>query len=134
MRTTILPTSWSHKATPHRRLAAVVNALSIRDSAEARSLFVQCVRGRRLTFDPGSVRPLMLRALTEPWDRPADLAIPAVSLVKLNPVIKENCERAAGAWPVRIMAEGLAGRPTGDGGGPTAAGGARNRAGVRCRA
>ena len=97
---------------PAQALAAVVNALSIRDSAEARSLFVQCVRGRRLTFDPGSVRPLMLRALTEPWDRPADLAIAAVSLVKLNPVIKENCERATGAWPVRIMAEGLAGRPT----------------------
>ena len=93
-------------------LAAVVNALNIRDSAEARALFVQCVRGRRLTFDPGTVRPLMLRALTEPWDRPADLAIPAVSLVKLNPVIKDNCERAAAAWPVRIMPEGLAGRPT----------------------
>ncbi len=89
-----------------------MNALNIRDSAEARALFVQCVRGRRLTFDPGSVRPLMLRALTEPWDRPADLAIPAVSLVKLNPAIKENCERAASAWPVRIMPEGLAGRPT----------------------
>ena len=43
------------------------------------------------------IRPLMLRALSEPWDRPADLAVPAVSLVKLSP----RSSNAARAPPPR---------------------------------
>jgi SAM-dependent methyltransferase len=53
----------------------------------------------------------MLRALSELWDRPSDLALPAMSLVKLEPAIRDGCERAAAAWPKRItggeLADGL---------------------------
>jgi SAM-dependent methyltransferase len=48
--------------------------------------------------------------LSEPWDRPADLAVPAMSLVKLNPAVKEACTRAARAWPARLTIEDLSGR------------------------
>ena len=88
-------------------LAAVIRALGMRETAEAKALFVECVRYRKLVYDPGGLRPLMARALTEPWDRPADLAIPAVSLVKLDPAIKQCCDQAARAWPVRVAQDVL---------------------------
>ena len=97
-----------------RALAAVMRALAAKrtgeESSEAKSLFVQCVRNRKLTSDAGGIRALVLRALLEPWDRPADLAAPAVSLVKLNPAVKECCARAARAWPARLTIEDLSGR------------------------
>ena len=97
-----------------RALPAVVRALAAEkageETAEAKALFVQCVRNRQLTSDSGEVRAFVLRALSEPWDRPADLAVPATSLVKLNPAVKECCARAARAWPARLTVEDLSGR------------------------
>src|SRR5262245_1733282 len=93
-----------------RALPAVIRALAANESDDAKALFVQCVRNRQLTADAGGVRAAMLRALAEPWDRPADLAAPAVSLVKLNPAVKECCARAARAWPARLTIEDLSGR------------------------
>jgi tetratricopeptide (TPR) repeat protein/SAM-dependent methyltransferase len=95
-----------------RAVAAVTRALASKETAEAKSLFVECIRNRKFTSDPFNARPLVLRALAEPWDRPADLAMPAVSLVKLNPAIKDTCARAVAAWPARITLEGLSGRLT----------------------
>jgi tetratricopeptide (TPR) repeat protein len=95
-----------------RAVAAVTRALASKETAEAKSLFVECIRNRKFTSDPFNARPLVLRALAEPWDRPADLAMPAVSLVKLNPAIKDTCARAVAAWHARITLEGLSGRLT----------------------
>ena len=78
-----------------RALAAVTRALAAKETSAAKALFVQCVRNRKFTSDALGVRPLVLRALSEPWDRPADLAVPAVSLVKLNPAVTDCCARAA---------------------------------------
>jgi SAM-dependent methyltransferase len=39
-----------------------------------------------------------------------DLALPAVSLVKLNPAISHCCARATAAWPTRLKIEDLSGR------------------------
>jgi len=93
-----------------RALPAVIRALAANESDDVKALFVQCVRNRQLTSDAGGVRAAVLRALAEPWDRPADLAAPAVSLVKLNPAVKECCARAARAWPARLTIEDLSGR------------------------
>ena len=93
-----------------RALAAVMRALAARETGEAKALFVECVRNRKFTSDPLGIRPLMLRALSEPWDRPADLALPAVSLVKLGPAIMHCCTRAAAAWPARLTIDDLSGR------------------------
>ena len=58
------------------------------------------------------MRSLLLQALSEPWDRPSDLASAAASVVKLNPAIAGCCQRAVDAWPQRLPAERLFG-PTG---------------------
>jgi tetratricopeptide (TPR) repeat protein/SAM-dependent methyltransferase len=97
------------RAARPRALAAVTRALASKETGEAKALFVECIRNRKFTSDPFNTRPLMLRALAEPWDRPADLAMPAVSLVKLNPAIRDTCARAVEVWPVRIMLEDLSG-------------------------
>jgi tetratricopeptide (TPR) repeat protein/SAM-dependent methyltransferase len=108
---TLLSQELDRTARP-RALAAVTRALASNETGEAKSLFVECIRNRKFTSDPFNARPLVLRALAEPWDRPADLAMPAVSLVKLSPAIRDTCARAVAAWPVRIMLEDLSGRLT----------------------
>jgi tetratricopeptide (TPR) repeat protein/SAM-dependent methyltransferase len=96
-----------------RVLATVMRALAAKETTEARALFVQCVKNRKFTADPGGgARALLLRALSEPWDRPADLAVPVASLVKLNPAIRDACARADRAWPKRLVLEDLSGRLT----------------------
>src|SRR5512134_3953339 len=54
-------------------LEAASRALAARDSADARALFVRCVRGAdQLPAFPG-FRRLLIRALRETWARPAVL-------------------------------------------------------------
>src|SRR5215470_11314210 len=95
-----------------RVLSAVTHAFAVKETGEARALFVRCIRERTLTSDAGGVRALVLRALSEAWDRPADFATAAVSLIKLNPAVKDACARAARAWPRRLTIEDLTGRLT----------------------
>jgi tetratricopeptide (TPR) repeat protein len=93
----------------HHALKAVLRVLAVADDAETRALFVACISNRKLSADPGGVREQLIRALLEPWDRSADLAMPAASLVKLNPAIKYACARAAQKWPQRLVLEDLSG-------------------------
>ena len=105
----------------HRRAARHARALAAghagaappRKPSEAKALFVQCVRNRRLTFDPAAVlarcccAPCRSRGIVRPISpfRPS-------SLVKLDPAIRDACERAAQAWPRRLAVDDLAGRLT----------------------
>jgi tetratricopeptide (TPR) repeat protein/SAM-dependent methyltransferase len=102
----------SDRSNRARALAAVTRALAARETSAAKALFVECIKNRKFSTDAAGVRALMLRALSEPWDRPADLAAPAVSLVKLNPAVKDACARVGQTWPERIMLENLSGRLT----------------------
>jgi tetratricopeptide (TPR) repeat protein/SAM-dependent methyltransferase len=95
-----------------RALSAITRALAARETDATKALFVQCIKNRSFISDPVGVRALVLRALSEPWDRPADLAVPAASLVKLNPAVKDACARVARAWPDRILLENLSGHLT----------------------
>jgi SAM-dependent methyltransferase len=83
-----------------RALGVVMRTLNFAETAAAKGLFVLCVRGRPLASDDGNIRALVLRALTEPWDRPADVSTAATSLVKLNPVTRASC-----AWPANAGSE-----------------------------
>jgi tetratricopeptide (TPR) repeat protein/SAM-dependent methyltransferase len=98
------------KSSRARALAAVTRALAVKETSRAKALFVECIRNRKFTSDALGIRPLMLRALSEPWDRPTDLAFPAASLVKLSPAIMQCCARATAAWPTRLKIEDLTGR------------------------
>jgi tetratricopeptide (TPR) repeat protein/SAM-dependent methyltransferase len=106
----VLSSAGSDRGHRARALAAVTRALAAKESSAAKALFLQCISNRKFTSDLPGVRALVLRALSEPWDRPADLAVPAASLVKLNPAVKDTCARVTKAWPKRIMLENLSGR------------------------
>jgi Flp pilus assembly protein TadD/SAM-dependent methyltransferase len=90
-------------------LELVVRALETEDSVDTHTLFVQCLRSLRSVPDVGRIRELMIRALTEPWGRPADLSAAATSLIKQNEIIRDCIERAQAAWPRRLPAEALFG-------------------------
>ncbi len=68
-------------------LGLVRQALEIEESVDTRTLFVQCVRSLRSVPDVPGVRGLMIRALTEPWGRPADLSAAAASLIMQDKAI-----------------------------------------------
>jgi tetratricopeptide (TPR) repeat protein/SAM-dependent methyltransferase len=93
-----------------RALTVVMAALAVKETDTGKTLFVECVRNRKFTADAGGARGLLLRAMSESWGRPADLAMPTVSLVKLSPAVKECCARAAKVWPARLAIEDLSGR------------------------
>jgi SAM-dependent methyltransferase len=83
-------------------LEEVAQALTLRDSAEAHALFVQCVRqADRLPKAPAFRRQL-IRALREAWGRPAALTGPAIALVKGDPAVAAVLRSAAAAWPQRL--------------------------------
>lgn len=86
-------------------------ALQIRESPEIKSGFAQCIKNIYFTHEIPDIRFLVARAISEPWERPADLANPAISLVKLHPGIKECITRATSAWPAELSQHELLGPP-----------------------
>ena len=90
-------------------LNIIRQSLQIKETGEAKSIFVACVKGLRCTRDDGKLRIAMVRALTEPWGRPNELAPISTELIKLNPDFAGCMGRAGGAWPVRLSAQDLFG-------------------------
>src|SRR5215469_4468881 len=90
-------------------IGAASRALALRETAQTEALFAQCIREARFTADDGRIRKLMLRALSEVWDRPRDLAAACISLIKLDTVVSGSIGRANSAWPARLPATELLG-------------------------
>jgi SAM-dependent methyltransferase/tetratricopeptide (TPR) repeat protein len=90
-------------------LGLVRQALATEESNDTRTLFVQCVRSVRLLPNLDWLRDLMVRALTEPWGRPADLAGAAASLIRRNEAINGCIARVEQAWRQRLAAGELFG-------------------------
>ena len=65
-------------------LSTIRQSLRIGESPEAKAIFVDCVM--RLADLPGDedFQAIMVRALTEPWARPRELAPMAINMVKRN--------------------------------------------------
>jgi len=83
-------------------LDAISRALALRDDADARALFVLCVRAAdRLPAAP-AFRRLLTRALREAWTRPVALTGPAIALIKSDPVVATAVRTAMAAWPQRL--------------------------------
>jgi Tfp pilus assembly protein PilF/2-polyprenyl-3-methyl-5-hydroxy-6-metoxy-1,4-benzoquinol methylase len=97
-------------------LETVLRSLRIRETVKAKWLFVELAKSLRWTSDNAQIRAAMVRALTEPWARPSELAHSSASLIKLNPQIGASVARAAHAWPRSLSAAELFG-PVIDGGG-----------------
>jgi SAM-dependent methyltransferase len=77
-------------------------ALTWKDSDAGRALFTDCVRSA--TSFPGDpvFRALLIRAISEPWARPVELAPAAVAVIKSQPVVASAVTLAAASWPRRL--------------------------------
>ena len=95
---------------PMMALNVIKRSLQIKETEEAKSNFVACVKHLRFTHDDSDIRVTLVRALTELWGRPAYLARAGIDLVKLNPDIGVCVARATSAWPLRLSAQDLFGR------------------------
>jgi tetratricopeptide (TPR) repeat protein/ubiquinone/menaquinone biosynthesis C-methylase UbiE len=87
----------------------LARALKLRESATAKSLFVTCLRQMRSGADHPAMRELTLRALTESWGDPGEIADFIQSLIKAGPETGPAIARAAAAWPRRLAAAELFG-------------------------
>src|SRR6516165_9466786 len=90
-------------------IGAAGRALAFHETSQTKMLFAQCVKEARFTADDGRIRKLMLRALSEIWDRPRELAAACISLIKLDAVVNGSIARANSAWPARLPATELLG-------------------------
>jgi tetratricopeptide (TPR) repeat protein len=74
----------AHLALDNRKAAldAALRALALEETPQTRRLFVQCVKDLRFDGDATALRPWLLRALKEGWDRPGDLARVSAELVR----------------------------------------------------
>jgi len=63
-------------------LDSALRALASRETPQTRRLFVQCVKDIEIENEIAGLRPLLLRALTENWDRPDDLARVSAGLIR----------------------------------------------------
>jgi SAM-dependent methyltransferase/Flp pilus assembly protein TadD len=80
------------------------------ETPELRAAFAQCLRGAAFDgADPDAgfgklddVRRFAIRALSEPWTRPADVAPACIRLILRDAAIAECVARASRAWPERL--------------------------------
>jgi tetratricopeptide (TPR) repeat protein/SAM-dependent methyltransferase len=87
---------------PNEALALVRQAFSVGETAQLKQLFVACVE--KPVNDPAgeNLRPLLIRAMTEPWGRPEQLMLQATATLRADRRINAAIERADTAWPRRL--------------------------------
>lgn len=94
---------------PAEALSVVRRSLNIEESDDAKGLFVHCLsRASGVTDDKG-LRPLMVRALSDFWGWPSDLARVCIDLIRLDHDIAGCVARAAKAWPRPLAGQTLFG-------------------------
>jgi len=80
-------------------LAVLARALSIRETERTKAMLVSCLRAVRYVPEVPGLRGLVVRAMSEPWARPADFAYAAAGLIKSGIAAGECIKRACAAWP-----------------------------------
>src|SRR5262249_26406989 len=75
-------------------LGALRRAIDIGGTGETKSLFVQFLRAQPSIPSVDDLRELMVRALTEPWHRPREIAPIATGLIRYDIAIQPCIERA----------------------------------------
>jgi len=78
------------------------HSLAVRETPRARKLFVQLARRSDWSGGDDEIRRLMVRALTEPWDRPGALSGACAALIRSHPAIGPLVTRANDTWPDRL--------------------------------
>ena len=77
---------------------AIRHSLAARETPKARKLFVELARRFAGSGGNEEMRRLMVRALTEPWDRPGALSHACARLIRSHPAIGPLVMRADAAW------------------------------------
>ena len=90
---------------PAQALAVLRRALQIKETPATKTLIVQCLEEPRAIPDLTGLRDLVVRALSEPWGRPSDLARAASHLIKGNVALRPGIAQANASWPPRLAAE-----------------------------
>lgn len=90
-------------------LGVLRRALAVQETAETRTLFVQCAASFGLVPNVDDFRNLIARALTEHWCRTADISGVATTLVSRDATIARYIDLAVSAWPTRLPARDLLG-------------------------
>jgi tetratricopeptide (TPR) repeat protein/2-polyprenyl-3-methyl-5-hydroxy-6-metoxy-1,4-benzoquinol methylase len=88
-------------------LKAIQRSIEIEEIENNKLLFVECVRN--LNFIPHGIdlRENLIRALSEPWGRPIDVAKSACHIIKLNGATSACIQRVNNAWPMRLPVQEL---------------------------
>jgi len=94
---------------PEAALASYLRALQIAENPEAKLGFVACLKDAKISQDDPALRRLVIRAISEPWGRPHELASIAAGLIKLDRDLRGCVERASRSWPERLSASDLYG-------------------------
>jgi tetratricopeptide (TPR) repeat protein/SAM-dependent methyltransferase len=90
-------------------LEFALDAIDIEETPQVRAVFVRCARHAHVTFDDARFRDLIFRALSEGWDRPSNLTVPAFSLVRMNRGLQAAIARQVAAAPRRLSLDELCG-------------------------
>jgi len=90
-------------------LVSYQRALELKETPEFKSNFVRCLQGAEFTEIDDGVRRMVIRAVSEPWARPADLAAACIRLIARDGAIRGCIDRAASAWPIRLSRQKLFG-------------------------
>lgn len=85
----------------------ICRSLAHQQSQNAQRIFVDVMRSGWRIDGNGTIRSLMVRALNEPWGRPADLAPAAAELLKRDGYLGACIARAAAASPEFLSARAL---------------------------
>ena len=86
--------------------------LALRETLELKGLFARCLRhvgGNSLPATDAPFRRDLLRALSEPWGRPTDLAVCATAVLKEDAALGPAIACADAAWPQPLSAPALLG-------------------------
>jgi tetratricopeptide (TPR) repeat protein/SAM-dependent methyltransferase len=90
-------------------LVSYEHALELKETPEFKSNFVRCLQSAEFTEVDAGVRRMVIRAVSEPWARPADLAAACIRLLARDGAIRACIDRAASAWPTRLSRQELFG-------------------------
>ncbi|MBO0756084.1 MAG: tetratricopeptide repeat protein [Bradyrhizobiaceae bacterium] len=102
-----LARAWLAERNASQALDVLSRALTIREIPATKALFVDCLKNVLTISDSARFRPLVLRALSEPWGRQSDIARFSARLVMQSSKIGAAVTRAVAAWPARLSLDTL---------------------------
>jgi 2-polyprenyl-3-methyl-5-hydroxy-6-metoxy-1,4-benzoquinol methylase/Tfp pilus assembly protein PilF len=85
-------------------LAAVTRVLALKETDAAKALFVQSAKVATELPGTSEFRAFLLRALSEPWGRPVEVARAAIAVIAAEPAVAKVGMRAEQSWPRRLTA------------------------------